>query len=299
MARRIEDEVGRLSDLRRGDPAAAVAPLRKALDDRVNMMVAKAAAMAGELRLADLTPDLLRAYDRLFEGLPKSDPQCWGKNAIARALSELDYTVSTPFVRGAVHVQMEPSWGGAQDTAGPLRAICLLALPACGDIRREEIMRLMVNGLTDSDIAVRSESARGLAAMGGDDAALVLRLKARIGDHESQVTGQVLESLLAVERARALPFVKTFLDAAGGESAEEAALALGGSRMAGAVDVLLDAWPVATGDEYREALLRALAISRDDRAVEFLKKLAAEGRDRDAKASRAALDLLPEAARNG
>ncbi|HJZ95317.1 MAG TPA: hypothetical protein VKE70_02365, partial [Candidatus Solibacter sp.] len=73
MARRIEDEVGRLSDLRRGDPAAAVAPLRKALGDRVNMMVAKAAAMAGELRLADLTPDLLRVYDRLFEGLPKSD----------------------------------------------------------------------------------------------------------------------------------------------------------------------------------------------------------------------------------
>src|SRR5262249_56586438 len=139
-------------------------------------------------------PDLLRVYDRLFEGLPKSDPQCWGKNAIARALSELDYNVSTPFVRGAVHVQMEPSWGGAQDTAGPLRAICLLALPACGDIRREEIIRLMVNGLTDPDTAARSESARSLAATGGHDPALRPGLKARSAAHASQGRGQGLET---------------------------------------------------------------------------------------------------------
>ena len=283
----------------RRDPPSAVAPLRKALGDRVNLMVAKAAALASELRFTELTPDLLRAFDRLFENPAKTDQQCWGKNAIATALKELDYNESAPFLRGAVHIQMEPAYGGAVDTAGALRGICLLALPGCADIRREEIMRHLVNALTEEDPSVRADAARAFGAMGGDESALVLRLKARVGDQEAPVIGQVLESLLVVERARALPFVKEFLNRMGGETAEEAALALGNSRIPAAVDLLLEAWQGAMGEEYREALLRALSLSRDDRAVEFLRKLAAEGRDRDAKAARAALELFSDSARNG
>jgi hypothetical protein len=293
-ARRIEDEIARLNQLRSAGAAASLPHLRKALGDRVNLVVAKAAEVAADLRIEDLTPDLLAAFDRLFDDAAKRDPQCWGKNAIARALKDMDYNVSTPFVRGSSHVQMEPVWGGSQDTAGPLRGICLLALPGCGDIRREDLMRRLVDALAESDAAVRADAARALAAMGGDDGALVLRLKARIGDKESAVIGQSLESLLIVERSSALPFVKGFLDPAGGEAAEEAALALGSSRMAAAVDALLEAWEPATGEEYREALLRGLSISRDDRAVAFLKKLATEGRARDQAAARAALALFPD-----
>jgi hypothetical protein len=39
-------------------------------------------------------------------------------------------------------------------------------------------------------------------------------------------------------------------------------------------------------------LLRALSLSRDDRAVEFLRKLAEGGRDHDKAAARAALELF-------
>jgi hypothetical protein len=103
----------------------------------------------------------------------------------------------------------------------------------------------------------------------------------------------VLESLLALERRAALPFVRQFL-AAGDAVAEEAALALGGSRQSDAVDVLLECWPEARGMEYRQALLRALSVSRNDRAIEFLKGLAADGRPQDAADARAALELFPE-----
>jgi HEAT repeat protein len=293
-ARRIEEEIARISQLRGAGAAASLPHLRKALGDRVNLVVAKAAEIAGELRIGELTPDLLRAFDRLFEGLPKSDPQCWGKNAIARALKEMDYSVSEPFLRGAIHVQMEPVWGGSQDTAGPLRGACLQALPGCQDIRREQVMRHLVEALAEADSAVRADAARALATMGGDESALLLRLKARVGDKEASVTGQVLESLLILERVGGLPFVKGFLNPMGGEAAEEAALALGSSRMSGAVDVLLEAWESAMGEEYREALLRALSISRDERAIAFVQKLASEGRDRDRKSAQAALELFGE-----
>ena len=292
--RRIEEQLEALGRLR-GVPAAEAAPaLRKALADRVNLVAAKAANLAADLNVPDVLPDLLRAFDRLFEDPVKRDPQCWGKNAMARALKDLGHRESSAFVRGAVHIQMEPVWGGQEDTAGPLRGICLLALPACADLAREQVLRHMVNALTEPSPTVRADAARALAEMQGDDCALLLRLKARSGDAEPAVTGQVLESLIALERRDALPFVRQFL-AAADQVAEEAALALGGSRQSDAVDVLLEAWPQARGLEYRQALLRALSISRQDRAIEFLNHLAAEGRPQDAADARAALELFPTA----
>ena len=270
--RRIEEQLEALGRLRGVPPAGAA--LRKALADRVNLVAAKAAIIAAELPAPELLPDLLGAFDRLFDDPVKRDPQCWGKNAIARALKDLGHRESPAFLRGAVHVQMEPVWGGQEDTAGPLRGICLLALPACPDLPREQVLRHMVNALTEPSPTVRADSARALAEMQGDDCALLLRLKARAGDAEPAVTGQVLESLLALERRAALPF--------------------GGSRQSDAVDVLLESWPTARGLEYRQALLRALSISRHDRAIEFLKHLAAEGRPQDAADARAALELFPE-----
>ena len=126
--RRIEDQIAALQHAAQDGPTPAVeAALRKALTDRVGLVVAKAAKIAAGLQMRDLFPDLLRAYDRLFEKPLDRDPQCWGKNAIAKALVEMDYRDSPPFERGANHVQIEPAFVRPEDTAPQLRAICVLA----------------------------------------------------------------------------------------------------------------------------------------------------------------------------
>src|SRR5947207_8572150 len=175
--RNIEEHLGQLNRVREAERPEAAAVLRKALADRVNVVVAKAANLAADLDLRDLIPDLLRAFDRLMEEAVKRDPQCWGKNAVAKALKELEHRESAPFLRGARHVQMEPVWGGQEDTAAPLRGICLLALIACTDLTRQEILRHLVNGMAETAAPVRADSARALGEMGGDDSALLLRLK--------------------------------------------------------------------------------------------------------------------------
>src|SRR5204863_8778602 len=125
------------------------------------------------------------------------------------------------FLRGARYVQLEAVWGGSQYTAAALRGICVLALPGCTDIRREKIMRFLVDALAEEDPAVRADAARAVGCMGGDDSALLLRLKSRFGDPEPAVIGQVFESLLAPERTEALEFVQEFLQRTGGAVAEE------------------------------------------------------------------------------
>jgi hypothetical protein len=291
-SRRIEEHLEVLGRLRSGSAAEAMPVLRRELTDRSNVVVAKAAKIAGELDIREAVPDLLAAFERLFEDAVKRDPQCWGKNAIAKTLREMDYAEGTPFLRGARWVQMEPVWGGQADTAGTLRGICLLALPGCADVRRETVMRFLVDAVAESDAAVRADAARAIGGMGGDEAALVLRLKAHVGDAAVAVTGQVFESLLSVERTEGLEFVRGFLQAAGGEKAEEAALAIGSSRTAKGLEILVSAWEEAQEEEYRGAILRAVGISRQEGAAAFLRKIAAEGRVRERSEAREALKLL-------
>lgn len=278
--------------LRDAAPEEALAGLRKALKDPVNMMAAKAAHIAAERHLRQLLPDLLHTFDRLFGDAVRRDPQCWGKNAIAKALITLGHTEAAPYLRGLRHIQMEPVWGGAADTAGSLRGACVLGLAACTDIRREDALRAMVDAVADAGEPVRLEVVRGIAQMGGDEGSLLLRMKARIGDEAPAVTGQVFDCILALEGDGGVDFVKTFLKRGALEAREEAALSLGTSHIPAAVPVLMEAFEGEK--EIREALLRALSLSRQEQAFEFLLNLVRDGRMADAKAAEEALAIHPE-----
>src|SRR5690349_13374901 len=268
--RRIEEQIEALQLASEGPAQEALAAVRKALGDRTGLVVAKAARLAGEMRLAELMPDLLRAFDRLFEKPCERDPQCWGKNAIAKTLTNLDYRESAAFVRGSKHVQMEPVWGGQEDTAPTLRGICVLGLASCTDVPREEILRCLVDRLTEPAYTVRLEAARAVAQMEGDEAALLLRLKARAGDEEPRVTGQVFDCLFAVEGERAVKFVTEFMQSGAADIQAEAALALGSSRLESALVALENAWTTTHDPDLRLAVLRGLSASRQERALAFL-----------------------------
>jgi hypothetical protein len=289
--RQIENEVERLNLLRETAPNEAIAPLRKALSDRVNLIVAKAAKVAAEMRLHDLLPDLLRAFERLLEKPVERDPQCWGKNAIAKALVTLDHQEAAPFLRGIRHIQMEPVWGGEEDTAATLRGTCALALPSCTGIERTQILRHLVDALADRALPVRSDAARAIAQMEGDEAILLLRLKARLGDPESEVTGQVFDYLFQLEHDGALPFVAGFLQPKLGPVAEEAALAMGSSRLPGAASLLQEAWTRQRDPDFRSVLLRALSATRQPPALDFLLHLVGNAREADALSAMEALAL--------
>ena len=294
--RQIEAEVERLNLLRDATPAEAVRALQKALSDRVNLIAAKGAKMAAELRLHDLLPDLLRAFDRLLEKPVERDPQCWGKNAISKALVALDHRESAPFLRGIHHIQMEPVWGGEADTAATLRGTCALALPSCSDIARGKILRHLVDVLADRALPVRSDAVRAVAQMQGDEAILLLRLKARQGDAESEVVGQVFDYLLQLEHDEALPLVAEFLQPKLGPVAEEAALALGSSRLPGAAVLLEQSFARQRDPDFRHVLLRAISSTRQPPALDFLLNLVRTAREADALSALEALALHRDSA---
>ena len=110
-----------------------------------------------QLQLRTLIPDLCAAFERLLADPLKSDPKCWGKDAIAKALKDLGHDDSEIFLKGARHVQREPVWGGEEDTATGVRGSCALALLGCGDLTREDKLWPMMRLLTERSASLRKD----------------------------------------------------------------------------------------------------------------------------------------------
>jgi HEAT repeat protein len=292
MAHRgFDEQMAALEALRgRELDADAVALIKKSLANRSNFLVAKAARLAEDAGLADLVPELIAAYDRFFTNAEKTDPQCWAKNALSRALAKLECRDKDVFLRGLRHHQMEPTWGGRSDSAGTLRATCAHALVACNGLDNQELLILFVGALVDKDKSVRVEAVRALAQL-GEMAVAVLRLRALIPGEDPEVLGQCFAALLAIERDRAIPFVAGFLEP-GDDPAGEAAFALAEMRNPAALAVLLDRQKGIADEWFGGVLLSAIALTRLPQAIDFLLGMI----EREEREAPAAIEVLSRVA---
>jgi HEAT repeat protein len=271
--RKFEEQLAALDALRQLPPEACVEPLRKALANRNNFVVAKASDLLRQFRLTQLTPELLTAFDRFFDDPVKTDPQCWAKNAISRALAEFEHHDTEVFLRGMRHHQHEPVWGGSSDTAGTLRATCALALVQCRSLTDAQLLSHLVELLGDKDKAVRIEAAHAIEQVGSPSAALLLRLRAILGSapnsEEAEVLGACYSGILHLEGAGAIPWVSRFLDTSD-DPAAEAALAIAATHSPQGFDVLRERFASEADPWFCSVLLSAIALTRQDAALEFL-----------------------------
>ena len=267
--RQFEQQIAALDALRGAPADARNEHLRKGLANKNNFVVAKAADLIREFQLQELTPDLLQAFERFFQNADKSDPQCWAKNSISRALAAFEFQDPDVFLRGMRHIQLEPVWGGQSDTAGTLRAICALALVQCRRLPEVDLLARLIDLLADEDKTVRAEVVRAVEQVGSSSASLVLRLRAVLGKDEPEVLGACYGGILRIEGVSAIPWVAEFL-LSGDDSAGEAALALAATRSQKAFHVLRDRLEKAQDPWFRSVLLSAIALTRQDDAMEFL-----------------------------
>jgi hypothetical protein len=268
----FDAQLATLDQLRTQPDEAAIAPLRTLLKHQNNFIVAKATDQVAQRRLDQLEPDLLTAFDRFFEDAEKRDPQCWAKNSISRALAALEYQEPAPFLRGIRHVQLEGTWGGSSDSAGPLRGICALALVQCRSIPETDLLRHLVNLLVDADKTARADAVRALEQIGSSAASLLLRLRAQIngGDpEEPEILGACYAAVLRIEGNPALPWAARFL-AREDDAAGEAALAIAATHTLEAFELLKQRWEKAHDPWLRSVLLSAIALTRQTAAIEFL-----------------------------
>ncbi len=265
----FEQQIANLDSLRQADASEQVRGLQKALANRNNFIVGKAADLVREFKLTQLTDALTASFERFVQNPEKTDPQCWAKNAIARTLAAFEYQEADFFLRGMRHIQMEPVWGGKSDTAGTLRATCALALVQCRSLAETDLLAHLIDLVADKDKAVRLEIMRAIEQVGSPAASLLLRLRAVLGSDEPEVLGACYGGILRLEGVRAIPWVAGFL-ATADDTAGEAALALAATHSPEAFNALRERFGEAREPWWHSVLLSAIALTRLEAAMEFL-----------------------------
>lgn len=287
--RALEATLARL-EAARAEPhgAASLALLRQVLGGASSHAAAQAAAIAAAHELEVLVPDLAAAFARLCEEPVRRDPGCAAKTAIAEALYRIGAPEVGVYLRGVRHVQLEPVYGGKADTAVQLRGTCGLALVR---VHHPDYLLVLAELLADREAPARRLAAQALGYSENPAAQPLLRLKALLGDEEPQVLSECLLALLAVAPEASLEFVAGFLRRQPPEAAEAAALALGGSRLAGALPLLRDWWENTFDPTLRRSALLAIAMLKRDEALAYLLEHVAESAAQHARAAIEALAL--------
>lgn len=278
MARRpqpnVDEELAALDELP-DERAAKIATLQRALAGHYRI-AAKAARAAEDALLYELVPALKSSYARFLVKPLKQDPNCYAKKALARALVALDCHDVDFLLGGVRYRQLEPVWGGTADTAVDVRASCAMGLVASGYPRALVELTALLN---DADAGARLGGVRAIACGNPREAELLLRAKALGGDAEPQIVGECFTGLLAVAPEESIPFVAGYLAHVDGALRELAALALGESKLDGALRPLKEAWgEVLVGEEFRHALLRAAAAHRSEAAFDWLLEIVVDAR---------------------
>ena len=272
-----------------GGAASAEGPLRKALADRTSgFYVSKAAALAEELGLRALIPDLVAAFDRFFADPIKTDPQCWAKNALVSALHALDDRPAAPYLRGLRHIQLEPVFGGRADSAGTLRGRCALAL-VDSDLSPRQVLTALTDVLIDPERPARLDAVRAVARVAQPESALLIRFKALTGDAHPDVMRECLLSLMTLAPAESIEFVARFLDPENDLLCGDAAEALAGARHPEALEALLAFLRQPIPMPTRRSVLLTLSASPLPEAGEYLLSVIEGGVEEAAEAAITAL----------
>lgn len=262
--------------------------IAKALAAKSNLVVAKAARKAGEAQASALCGDLNAAFHRILPRGADADKGCAALTAIAKALFAMDYDEAELYLAGMQHVQKEASWGPPVDTAAELRAICAMGL---ANTRYHDKLRAMVDLLVDAEWQARAGAVRAIATVGSESAGLLLRLKALLGDQETEVVADCFAGLLSMEGSEAMPLVTRFASSSDPEMSEVALIALGESRRPECVEWLAKRFSEVASAQSRKQILLALATSRTEAAIEFLLKLIRYESEQTSAAARAAMDI--------
>lgn len=253
-----------------------------------NHVAAAAADTIGRLEAVTLTQDLADAFPEWMKNPAVRDPGCKALTAIAKTLAAMDHPAAQVYFAGVHHVQKEASYGPPVDTAAALRGLCAQGLAR---MSHPDALTECVTLLVDPEAGARAGAVRAIAETGQAAGFLLLRFKALVGDADDEVMAECFAALLRLAPAQSLEFVARFIHSSADQIGERAALALGESRLAAAFPLLREAWEQTAQAAVRRTLLLAMAMLRQDEAVEFLLARLNEDAERSAGDALAALSL--------
>jgi hypothetical protein len=271
------------------DERAAGPVLQKGLASGVGPVVAAVVRTVNRHGWTAWHEALELAFDPLQQGGIKADPGCTGRVSIVEVLAEAERPSWTMYLTGSGTFQLEPVWGGSEDSAGELRARSLLALV---HTRFPGALDRVAELLADPLPKVRAAAAIAAGDGGQVGASALLRFKIAQGDDDPDVLGSATSSLLSLDPAGGVEVAARLLRGGDAGIRQSVGLALGESRNALALPLLETWWNAAITSGERDTALSSIALLRVPSSQQFLLALVAGPNRAAARAALRALSIF-------
>ena len=274
----IKEALKAVSALRSaGQTEANLAKLNGLVKGSSGIVIAEAARLASDWFACDLAPELAEAFFRLVDEGLEQDPQCWGKVALLKALHELAHQDAAVYIKGCQTFQLEPVYGGKEDSAVSVRSLAFAALVQLPIIDSEKLLITLADLLADPSPKVRAEAARLSISGPADKVAPLLRLKLKLGDSETRVMGACCDAILMLAPIEeTLELIKSLLQSGNTALEAEALAALAGSSYPQAVNLAIKAFEKTFDEQLRRIVIMSMAASATAEADIFLLTLLAK-----------------------
>ena len=236
----LDEKLAAIRAMRDGPPSVTDATeLRRYVGDRSNLVVAAAAALAGERAFTELAADLETAFDRFLIDPLKNDKLCRAKIAVVQALDKIEHLKRDVFEKAARHVQLEPV---SAERKTPRRG-CVA--PPSLRLRGSEDQTIIRCSSTRSPIPRRTcgwPRSRRWHTWARKPRGCCFVSRPGWAMSEADVISECLSGLMTLDPEENLDFVCEFLDPMDPDRCEAAALALGKTRLPGALEALKACW---------------------------------------------------------
>jgi len=241
--------------------------LCKLLSSKNNIIAAKAAKVSADSNIRDLIKNLLSAFDYFMNNPQKNDKGCIAKEVIIESLDKMEYDQDDIFIRGINHHQFEPAYPKPVDTAGMLRAKSLFALYR---LNNKNIFFILSDLLFDSELCVRYAAIKVLSQLCCDESELLLRVKIKAFDDEIKIIADCFSALMNINPMRSLLFIEKYLNSNDPIIAENAAFAIGESQSKEGLNTLIRFRENAIFSKNQNIVLLPVALTKLDKAFEYL-----------------------------
>ena len=255
----------------RGLSEDGLAALTELIETGPGVVVSSAAKLVAQWRAADLAPKLRDAFYRLSEDGQEADPQCLGKLAIITALYDLAWQDAGVYVQGCKSAQLEPVYGGSEDSAAPVRTASFHALVQLPAAATGTVMTLLADLLADPSPKVRTQAARSSIYAPAELSYPLLRLKIRTGDAEPRVLGTCFDALLVIEPTEeSVALILEYTHSGDDVLQAEALASLASSQLVNAVEKAVVLYDTLSDAQLQRVVLTALGGSPTEAALKFL-----------------------------
>jgi hypothetical protein len=128
MKSKIESDLAKLKSLSACPPSELAKGLSEFYTSSCGVVLKKVFDLLKVSKLQNLEPPTEACFARLLKRPLKQDPGCLGKEAILRYILDAPSGYADLLLHSIHYVQLEPVWGGHEDSASVMRGLSALAL---------------------------------------------------------------------------------------------------------------------------------------------------------------------------